>query len=201
MKEYGKEPAMRACAAADRTGHAILHTLYQQALKANCEFFVEYFALDLIMDDEGVCRGVTAWNLEDGSMHRFRAQQVVLATGGYGRAWFSCTSAHTCTGDGGGMVLARRSAPAGPGVRAVPPDRHLRRRLPRHRGARAARAAISPTARASASWSAMRPPRRTSPRATWCRGPMSLEIREGRGCGRRRTTSCSTWSIWARHPA
>jgi succinate dehydrogenase / fumarate reductase flavoprotein subunit len=105
MTHYGKEPAMRACAAADRTGHAILHTLYQQSLKHNCEFFVEYIALDLIMDDEGVCRGVTAWCLEDGSMHRFRAQQVVLATGGYGRAYFSCTSAHTCTGDGGGMVL------------------------------------------------------------------------------------------------
>ncbi|WP_421988914.1 succinate dehydrogenase flavoprotein subunit [Roseococcus sp.] len=105
MQEYGKTPAMRACAAADRTGHAILHTLYQQALKANCEFFVEYIALDLIMDEEGVCRGVTAWNLEDGTIHRFRAQQVVMATGGYGRAYFSCTSAHTCTGDGGGMVL------------------------------------------------------------------------------------------------
>ncbi len=105
MTHYGKTPAMRACAAADRTGHAILHTLYQQSLKHNCEFFVEYFALDLIMDDEGVCRGVTAWCLEDGSIHRFRAQSVVLATGGYGRAYFSCTSAHTCTGDGGGMVL------------------------------------------------------------------------------------------------
>ena len=105
MKEYGKEPAMRACAAADRTGHAILHTLYQQSLKHNCEFFVEYFALDLIMDDEGACRGVMAWCLEDGSIHRFRAQTTVLATGGYGRAYFSCTSAHTCTGDGGGMVL------------------------------------------------------------------------------------------------
>jgi succinate dehydrogenase / fumarate reductase flavoprotein subunit len=105
MTHYGKEPAMRACAAADRTGHAILHTLYQQSLKHNCEFFVEYFALDLIMDEEGVCRGVMAWCLEDGSMHRFRAQTVVLATGGYGRAYFSCTSAHTCTGDGGGMVL------------------------------------------------------------------------------------------------
>jgi len=105
MTHYGKEPAMRACAAADRTGHAILHTLYQQSLKHNCEFFVEYFALDLIMDDEGACRGVMAWNLEDGSIHRFRAQTVVLATGGYGRAYFSCTSAHTCTGDGGGMVL------------------------------------------------------------------------------------------------
>ena len=105
MTEYGKEPAMRACAAADRTGHAILHTLYQQSLKHEVEFFVEYFALDLIMDDEGTCRGVMAWNLEDGTIHRFRAQMVVLATGGYGRAYLSCTSAHTCTGDGGGMVI------------------------------------------------------------------------------------------------
>jgi succinate dehydrogenase / fumarate reductase flavoprotein subunit len=105
MKEYGKEPAMRACAAADRTGHAILHTLYQQSLKHEVEFFVEYFALDLIMDSEGACRGVMAWNLEDGTIHRFRAAMVVLATGGYGRAYLSCTSAHTCTGDGGGMVI------------------------------------------------------------------------------------------------
>ena len=105
MQDYGKTPAMRACAAADRTGHAILHTLYQQSLKHEVEFFVEYFALDLIMDADGVCRGVMAWCLEDGSMHRFRAQSVVLATGGYGRAFQSCTSAHTCTGDGGGMVL------------------------------------------------------------------------------------------------
>ena len=105
MQEYGKSPAMRACAAADRTGHAILHTLYQQSLKHEVEFFVEYFALDLIMDDEGACRGVIAWCLEDGSIHRFRAQSTVLATGGYGRAYLSCTSAHTCTGDGGGMVM------------------------------------------------------------------------------------------------
>ena len=105
MKEYGKEPAQRACAAADRTGHAILHTLYQQCLKHDVEFFVEYFALDLIMDQQGVCRGVMAWCLEDGTIHRFRAQMVVLATGGYGRAYLSCTSAHTCTGDGGGMVI------------------------------------------------------------------------------------------------
>jgi succinate dehydrogenase / fumarate reductase flavoprotein subunit len=111
MKEYGKEPAMRACAAADRTGHAILHTLYQQSLKHDAEFFVEYFALDLIMDEEGACRGVMAWNLEDGTIHRFRAQTVVLATGGYGRAYLSCTSAHTCTGDGTGMVL-RAGLPA-----------------------------------------------------------------------------------------
>jgi len=104
MKEYGKTPANRACAAADRTGHAILHTLYQQCLKHEVEFFVEYIALDLIMD-EGTCRGVMAWSLEDGTMHRFRAQMVVLATGGYGRAYFSCTSAHTCTGDGNAMAL------------------------------------------------------------------------------------------------
>ena len=105
MKEYGKTPAMRACAAADRTGHAILHTLYQQSLKHEAEFFVEYIALDLIMDEEGACRGVMAWCLEDGTMHRFRAQMVVLATGGYGRAYFSCTSAHTCTGDGNAMAI------------------------------------------------------------------------------------------------
>ncbi len=102
---YGEGTAQRTCAAADRTGHAILHTLYQQSLKHEAEFYIEYFAFDLIMDDEGVCRGVMAWNLEDGKIHRFRAHQVVLATGGYGRAFFSATSAHTCTGDGNGMVL------------------------------------------------------------------------------------------------
>jgi len=102
---YGKGTAQRTCAAADRTGHAMLHTLYQQALKHRAEFFIEYFAMDLIMDEEGVCRGVMAWNLDDGTLHRFRAHQTILATGGYGRAYFSCTSAHTCTGDGGGMVL------------------------------------------------------------------------------------------------
>ena len=102
---YGKGIAQRTCAAADRTGHAILHTLYQQALKANCEFFVEYLALDLIMDEDGACRGVMAWNLLDGTLHRFTAHLVVLATGGYGRAYFSATSAHTCTGDGNAMAL------------------------------------------------------------------------------------------------
>ncbi len=101
---YGKGTAQRTCAAADRTGHAILHTLYTQALKHRAEFFIEYFALDLIMSDDGQCLGVMAWNLDDGKIHRFRAHQTILATGGYGRAYFSCTSAHTCTGDGGGMV-------------------------------------------------------------------------------------------------
>jgi succinate dehydrogenase / fumarate reductase, flavoprotein subunit len=101
---YGEAPIQRTCAAADRTGHAMLHAMYGQSLSKNVEFFIEYFALDLIMDD-GVCRGLTAWKLDDGTMHRFRAQSVVLATGGYGRAYFTATSAHTCTGDGGGMVL------------------------------------------------------------------------------------------------
>ena len=100
---FGEGTAQRTCAAADRTGHAMLHTLYQQSLKHDAEFFIEYFALDLIMED-GVCRGVMAWDLETGELHRFRSQMTVLATGGYGRAFFSCTSAHTCTGDGNGMV-------------------------------------------------------------------------------------------------
>jgi succinate dehydrogenase / fumarate reductase flavoprotein subunit len=101
---YGKGQAQRTCAAADRTGHAILHTLYQQSLKFDARFFIEYFSIDLIMDN-GVCRGVLAWDLAEGTLHVFRAHMVVLATGGYGRAYFSATSAHTCTGDGNGMVL------------------------------------------------------------------------------------------------
>ncbi|RUT24424.1 succinate dehydrogenase flavoprotein subunit, partial [Asaia sp. W19] len=105
MSEYGKAPVARACAAADRTGHAILHTLYQQCLKHRVDFYVEYYVLDLIMDDEGVCRGIVAWCLDDGSIHRFSAKMVVLATGGYGRAFQSCTSAHSCTGDGGGLAM------------------------------------------------------------------------------------------------
>jgi succinate dehydrogenase / fumarate reductase flavoprotein subunit len=101
---FGKGIAQRTCAAADRTGHAMLHTLYQQSLKHEASFFIEYFALDLIMEG-GECRGVIALDMADGSLHRFRAHMVILATGGYGRAWFTCTSAHTCTGDGGGMAL------------------------------------------------------------------------------------------------
>ncbi|MAQ37293.1 succinate dehydrogenase flavoprotein subunit [Thioclava sediminum] len=103
--EYGEgPPVQRTCAAADRTGHAILHTLYGQSLKNNAEFYIEYFAIDLIMSDDGQCQGVVCWKLDDGTMHVFNAKMVVLATGGYGRAYFSATSAHTCTGDGGGMV-------------------------------------------------------------------------------------------------
>jgi succinate dehydrogenase / fumarate reductase flavoprotein subunit len=104
-RNFGEGPIQRTCAAADRTGHAILHTLYGQSVRNAVEFFTEFFALDLIMDDDGACRGVTAWKLDDGTLHRFSAQLVILATGGYGRSYFSCTSAHTCTGDGNAMVL------------------------------------------------------------------------------------------------
>ncbi|HAP47953.1 MAG TPA: succinate dehydrogenase/fumarate reductase flavoprotein subunit, partial [Afipia sp.] len=103
--DYGKGQAQRTCAASDRTGHAMLHTMYGQAVRHQAEFFIEYFAIDLIMDDQGVCRGVIALKMDDGTLHRFRGQTTILATGGYGRAYLSCTSAHTCTGDGGGMVL------------------------------------------------------------------------------------------------
>ena len=109
--EFGEgPPVQRTCAAADRTGHAILHTLYGQSLKNNAEFYIEYFAIDLIMSEDGVCQGVLCWKLDDGTMHLFSAKMVVLATGGYGRAYFSATSAHTCTGDGGGMT-ARAGLP------------------------------------------------------------------------------------------
>ena len=109
--EFGEgPPVQRTCAAADRTGHAILHTLYGQSLKNNANFYIEYFATDLIMSEDGQCQGVLAWKLDDGTLHAFNAKMVVLATGGYGRAYFSATSAHTCTGDGGGMV-ARQCLP------------------------------------------------------------------------------------------
>jgi succinate dehydrogenase / fumarate reductase, flavoprotein subunit len=104
-RNYGEAPVQRTCAAADRTGHAMLHTMYGQSLRHDVDFFIEYFALDLIMDDDGACRGVTAWHLDTGTLHRFRAQTVVIATGGYGRAYLTCTGAHTQTGDGNAMVL------------------------------------------------------------------------------------------------
>ena len=111
MQNFGEGPAVqRTCAAADRTGHAILHTLYGQSIRNNAEFYIEYFALDLMMSDDGVCEGVVAWNLDDGTIHRFNAKMVVIGTGGYGRAYFSATSAHTCTGDGNAMI-ARAGLP------------------------------------------------------------------------------------------
>ncbi len=103
--EFGKGRAERTCAAADRTGHAILHTLYQQSLNHKVDMFIEFFVLDLVFDRDGCCLGVVAWKLEDGTIHFFRAKETIMATGGYGRCYFSCTSAHTCTGDGGGMAL------------------------------------------------------------------------------------------------
>jgi succinate dehydrogenase / fumarate reductase flavoprotein subunit len=136
--DYGKgPPAQRTCAAADRTGHAMLHTLYGQALKHDTEFFVEYFALDLIMDPQGRCLGVVCLKLDDGTIHRFRAGLTVLATGGYGRHFGA--HLHRRRQRHG---AARGTAVAGHGVRAVPPDRHLRRRLPHHRG-RARRGRLS----------------------------------------------------------
>lgn len=109
--EYGEgPPVQRTCAAADRTGHAILHTLYGRSLKEKAEFFIEYLALDLIMSEDGICQGLLAWKLDDGTLHLFRAKMTVLATGGYGRAYFSATSAHACTGDGAGMA-ARAGVP------------------------------------------------------------------------------------------
>ena len=102
---FGKGTAQRTCAAADRTGHAMLHTMYGQALKHSAEFYIEYFCLDMIMDEDGRCRGVVALNMDDGTIHRFNANMTIMATGGYGRTYFSCTSAHICTGDGNAMVL------------------------------------------------------------------------------------------------
>ncbi len=132
--DFGKNQAYRTCAAADRTGHVILHTLFQQSIRHKVQFFNEYFALDLIMDEEDqTCRGITALCLEDGTLHRFQAQMVVLATGGYGRVYFSCTSAHTCTGDGNAMVLRAGLAAAGHGIRSVSPLGHLRCRVSDHR--------------------------------------------------------------------
>src|SRR5215218_3931863 len=133
--DYGKGQAQRTCAAADRTGHAMLHTMYGQALRHSAEFYIEFFAIDLIMDDQGVCRGVIALKLDDGTLHRFRAQTTILATGGYGRAYATCTSAHTCTGDGSAMAL--------------------RAGLPRHRG-RARRRRLSGQFRGRAFYGALR---------------------------------------------
>src|SRR6516165_261651 len=132
--DYGKGPAVRrSCATADRTGHAMLHTLYGQSVRRGARFFVEYFALDLIFDDEGRCAGLIALCLEDGSVHRFAAKKAIMATGGYGRTYFWCTSAHTCTGRQCNGA-ARGASAAGHGLCAIPPYRHLRHRYPRHGG-------------------------------------------------------------------
>ncbi len=132
--EYGEgPPAQRTCAAADRTGHAMLHTLYGQSLQHSAEFFIEYFAIDLMMDQDGACRGVVALKLDDGTLHRFRAKKTILATGGYGRAYFTCTVGAHLHRRRQRHGAARRPAAGGHGVRAVPPDRRLRRRRADHR--------------------------------------------------------------------
>ena len=195
---YGEgPPAQRTCAAADRTGHAMLHTLYGQSLRHSAEFFIEYFAIDLIME-EGACRGVVALCLEDGTLHRFRAHRTILATGGYGRAYYTCTGAHTQTGDGNGMVLRAGLPLAGHGVRPVPPDRHLRRRHADHRG-RARRGRLPHQFRRRALHGALRPARQ-GPRLARRRLPRH-DHRDPRGPGPRRptrTTSSSTSRISTR---
>ena len=188
--------AQRTCAAADRTGHAILHALYQQCLKHNTEFFVEYLALDLLMDEEGACKGLLAWNLEEGTLHRFRAHRTVLATGGYGRVYFSCTAAHTCTGDGNAMVL-RAGLPLedmeftqfhptgiyGSGCLITEGARGEGGYLTNSQGERFMER-YAPSAKDLAG------------RDVVCRS-MTIEINEGRGWGPPRITSCCIWSIWA----
>ena len=146
------------------------HAVPAVAASTQAQFFIEYFAIDLIMED-GACRGVVALDLADGTLHRFRAHMTILATGGYGRAYFSCTSAHTCTGDGGGMVLRAGLPLQDMEFVQFHPDRHLRLGLPDHRR-RARRGRLPHQLRAaSASWSATRPTPRTWPRATWSAAP------------------------------
>jgi succinate dehydrogenase / fumarate reductase flavoprotein subunit len=167
--EYGEgPPVQRTCAAADRTGHAILHTLYGQSLKQKAEFYIEYFAVDLLMGPEGDCRGVLAWKLDDGTLHAFSAKMVVLATGATGAPTSRPRSPTPAPATATAWWRARAAAP-GHGVRPVPPHGHLRRGLPHH-GRGAGRGGLPhQLGRASASWSAMPPPTRTSRPATWSR--------------------------------
>ena len=162
---YGKGIAQRTCAAADRTGHAMLHTLYQQSIRHAATFFVEYFAIDLIMEN-GVCRGVVALDLADGTLHRFRAHMTILATGGYGRTYFSCTSAHSCTGDGNAMVLRAGLPLQDMEFVQFHPTGIYGAGCLITEGARGEGGYLT-NARGSASWSAMPRMPRIWPRATW----------------------------------
>ena len=192
--DYGKGIAQRTCAAADRTGHAILHTLYQQSLRKRAEFFIEYFALDLIMDDEGVAAASWPGTSTTARIHRFRAHKTVLATGGYGRVYFSATSAHTCTGDGDGMVL-----------RAGLPLQDMEFIQFHPTGIYGAGCLITEGVRGEGGYvtngSGERFMERYAPSAKDLASrdvvsrSMTIEIREGRGCGPKRTTSTCTSSI------
>ena len=188
---YGKGTAQRTCAAADRTGHAMLHTMYGQALRYSSEFFVEYFAIDLIMDDEGRCRGVVALDMDDGTIHRFSANMTILATGGYGRTYSSCTSAHICTGDGNAMVL-----------RAGLPLQDMEIVQFHPTGIYGAGCLITEGARGEGGYlvnsEGERFMERYAPSAKDLASrdvvsrSMTIEIREGRGVGKKRTTSSCT---------
>ncbi len=179
--EFGEgPPVQRTCAAADRTGHAILHTLYGQSLKQQAEFFIEYFAIDLIITD-GACTGVVCWRLEDGTIHVFNAKMTVQATGGYGRAYFSATSAHTCTGDGGGMV-ARAGLPCRTWSSCSSTRPHLRFGLPDHRR-RAGRGRYLTNANGERFMERYAPHYKDLAPRDYVSRCMTLEIREGRGVG------------------
>ena len=178
---YGQGIVQRTCAAADRTGHAMLHTLYGQCVKHDVNFFIEYFALDLIMDD-GACRGVMAWNLDDGTIHRFRAHHVILATGGYGRAYFYLHRRPHPDRRRQRHGAARGPAAAGHGIRAIPSHRHLRRRRADHRR-RARRRRLSDQLEGERFMERYAPNAKDlASRDVVCRA-MTIEIREGRGVG------------------
>jgi succinate dehydrogenase / fumarate reductase flavoprotein subunit len=196
--EYTKgDMAYRACAAADRTGHAILHTLYQQCIKHQARFFIEYFAIDLLMDGDGACRGLLAWCLEDGSIHRFRANMTVIATGGCGRVYQSCTSAHTCTGDGNAMVLRAGLPLQDMEFIQFHPTGIYGEGCLITEGARGEGGYLT-NSQGSASCPSMRPARRICPHVTWSAVPRRSKFARGGVSARRKIISTCMWSTFRR---